>query len=259
MNPCTRRPRDASESSRIRRSSPGLTTCVAFVAEILTVGALFASTVASSQDNPSPAPIPRGDATPSPAVDEVRRQATDAATRARPSIDALHEAASQSLQRTLGGTGTTTSSSPATKQRLLFFTSRACAVCDESLDHLVHEVIDRHPELAPEVVYLGNPLLEYPEAASVFVSFADDVIARWREGLRDPAVVAALARAGKVKDTSGRVRVSFATQEAESRGITEVPAFVLTGGPAERVAIGRPTTAHALEEAFGLASAEPAR
>lgn len=259
MSSCIPRPGAASGSSRIRRASPGLTPSVAFVAGILTVGALSASTVAISQDNASPAPIPRGDATPSPTVDEIRRQATDAATHARPSIEALHEAASQSLQRTLGGTGTRVNSSPAAKQRFLFFTSRACAVCDESLDQLVHEVIDRHPDLAPEVVYLGNPLVEYPEAASVFVSFADDVIARWRDRLRDPAVVAALARAGKVNDTSGRVRVSFATQEAESRGITEVPAFVLTGGPAERVAIGRPASARALEEAFGLASAEPAR
>lgn len=215
----------------------------------------LAGLVAISRGEETPVSIPRGPSDNTEALGSIRRQAIEQTERQAASVNTLRASASHRVAERLGLGPKRPAPTNSAAPRLLYFTSRTCSVCDADLDHLVHDVIDRHPEITPEVVYLGNPLVEYPEAASVFVSFADDVIARWRERLRDPAVVTALAHAGKVNDASGRVRVSFATHEAESRGIAEVPAFVLAQATTERIAIGRPASARALEAALGLSGA----
>ena len=246
---------------RSRLSCPGFTKRrrirVAWSALIAGIGLLAADVGRAQQVE---APIPRGSASPvtidRSAVDALKERALERANAERAAVDPLREAAATHtrslLEQATGRRNSNASERP--QARFVYFTSRTCVHCDESLDALVKRFIEAHPDVSPEVVYLGNPLIEYPQASAVFVTFADDVIARWRDRLKDPAVLEALKKAGKVKDSTGRVAVSFATKDAEARGITEVPAFLVAVNGRECLAIGRPAGVDALETLWAAAA-----
>ncbi len=235
---------DAGTSASLLRLGATTTACTLVALSLITVP------LAHAQDAMPPLPRGTDDRAPNPAVveDLAERARTQARTQA-PAVDRLRQSAAAATRRTLARAvgHAPPVAEKSRRSRFVYFTSRTCAQADASLDALVKGWIDAHPEIDAEVVYLGNPLLEYADATAVFTTFADDVIARWRERLRDPAVLDALRRAGRVHDASGRVHVRFATAEAESRGITEVPAFVLVRDGRESRALGRPPSVEALE------------